>query len=455
MELTALSLTKGQSAAPANAGRASGDIAFAINDFLSEDQAESDPAQMDALNEANDTAQSDTAEVLDAEDILTFLPPANGNNAVPPSHMPSPLTFNRLAVTENTPLPARVDLMAATAQSQSKPAQSDYQSVGVTAINNTTTQNTAYPQMVDPQIAAPQMAQSDISSADLSDGIYAQGKMADMPAATKMQSLSDYSSAKAEFTAKANTESLAVLATNTASADQSDTNDSRQQRSAKTSFDLSALDPNIDMGAMQKDAFNSASLSANPVVTGNESAVLGQFPSAVTPPQSSPASLSGTALFAQSETPVQLDQSFAERIGKEIAMMTKTERGISLQISPANLGVINIEIMAGADGDRVRLTSENMDVRQMILQTQARIEQDMRQAGQKIAGFEVAGGGSDSGLSDNEFSGGDMQQNMADNNQDRAEKSKQKPDFYTSAYDAEIADEKPVNMMDQGQVRFA
>ncbi|MEO1045867.1 MAG: flagellar hook-length control protein FliK [Pseudomonadota bacterium] len=106
-----------------------------------------------------------------------------------------------------------------------------------------------------------------------------------------------------------------------------------------------------------------------------------------TPADNSPAPL------PQATTPVALDSQFADRIAREIAMISKTAQGISLQVTPERLGTINIEIMPGDNGDTVRLTAEDAEVRQIILQTQSRIEQDMRQSGQKIASFEVAGDG--------------------------------------------------------------
>jgi flagellar hook-length control protein FliK len=56
---------------------------------------------------------------------------------------------------------------------------------------------------------------------------------------------------------------------------------------------------------------------------------------------------------------------------------------VRMQIMPEHLGRIDIEMLAGPDRHQVRLVTEHDAVRDTLVQSQVRLEQDLRQNGQR------------------------------------------------------------------------
>lgn len=201
---------------------------------------------------------------------------------------------------------------------------------------------------------------------------------------------------------------------------------------------------------------DSAELDANPAAPSQNTA---QTTSSATTPFAlnhiqpaavqQPVTTNAATPLPQSSIPVPLDSQFAERISQEIAMINRTERGIALQVTPERLGTINIEIMAGENGDMVRLTAQDPEIRQLILQTQAKIEQDMRQAGQKIASFEVTG----DSASDRSGHNQNGESQTADQNSRQQERETRLRDGQgQQQYSGLTDDQTPVNTSDAGRV---
>lgn len=89
-----------------------------------------------------------------------------------------------------------------------------------------------------------------------------------------------------------------------------------------------------------------------------------------------------------------LDQRFGERLGAMVgaAMGNATLKDgmLRLQVTPEHLGPIEIEMDTSGTSERLQITVENEAVRQAVAQANARIEQELRQAGAKLAGIDVA-----------------------------------------------------------------
>jgi len=62
---------------------------------------------------------------------------------------------------------------------------------------------------------------------------------------------------------------------------------------------------------------------------------------------------------------------------------------VRMQISPEHLGRIDIEMLAGPERDHVRITTEHDAVRDTLVQSQVRLEQDLRNSSQRNADVTV------------------------------------------------------------------
>lgn len=457
MELFGLSLTAASGIAPASAGRSTGDAVFTIDGILPNPVYQGGPANSDPVTGPvagpESGLQDDSTAEPKAEEMLGFLPFAA--SAAPPAARPLPLALNRLGIAENTSLPASVDLMSVMTQRMETTSQPLSETTGASvnitddAVNNLTDSS------VESTALTPGAQQAKLPANILNDAGLFDMQSTALPITANADGLSSKPVSTAGLVEAGRISEAASAADSfQPGADQND-----QERSAKSPVDVSALIRRETAAKAQDDVFTAEISNAVDVSASNDSTLPSQINTAFAAPQLAAQPASATAAnsmpFTQSATPVTLDQNFAERIGQEIAMMTKTDRGISLQVAPANLGIINIEIMADPAGDTVRLTSENAEVRQMILQTQARIEQDMRAAGQKLAGFEVAGSGVSSGGSDSSASGNAAQQNMADTNRERAAEQTQAREFYGSARIGNQPDDPSVGAATNDQVRYA
>lgn len=77
------------------------------------------------------------------------------------------------------------------------------------------------------------------------------------------------------------------------------------------------------------------------------------------------------------------DAGFIGNIETQISRVANGGQMVRMQIMPEHLGRIDIEMLAGPDRDQVRLVTENDTVRDTLIQSQVRLEQDLRQNGQR------------------------------------------------------------------------
>ena len=77
------------------------------------------------------------------------------------------------------------------------------------------------------------------------------------------------------------------------------------------------------------------------------------------------------------------DAGFVAGIETQIARVASGGQMVRMQIMPEHLGRIDIEMLAGPDRHQVRLVTEHDAVRDTLVQSQVRLEQDLRQNGQR------------------------------------------------------------------------
>lgn len=111
---------------------------------------------------------------------------------------------------------------------------------------------------------------------------------------------------------------------------------------------------------------------------------------AVTLPVASPAvqALSAPAGAAAPQAPLEtlaFDAAFIGNVETQISRVMGGAQMVRMQIMPEHLGRIDIEMLAGPDRDQVRLVTEHDAVRDTLVQSQVRLEQDLRQNGQRHA----------------------------------------------------------------------
>lgn len=90
----------------------------------------------------------------------------------------------------------------------------------------------------------------------------------------------------------------------------------------------------------------------------------------------------GASQQAPLET-LSFDAGFIGNIETQISRVVNGGQMVRMQIVPEHLGRIDIEMLAGPDRDQVRLVTENDAVRDTLIQSQVRLEQDLRQNGQR------------------------------------------------------------------------
>ena len=144
------------------------------------------------------------------------------------------------------------------------------------------------------------------------------------------------------------------------------------------------LDPSAPVQTAPQSDFITANLRSVAPVANSET--IAHLQPVATTPIAQVLSTSQTAApIATSPHPVMYDAGFIDRIGQEIAMLAKGTAAVRLQIMPANMGRIDIEMHSDNNTDRVRLITESENVRQTIAQSQGRLEQELRQSGNRPA----------------------------------------------------------------------
>lgn len=115
---------------------------------------------------------------------------------------------------------------------------------------------------------------------------------------------------------------------------------------------------------------------------------------AVTSPVTSPAvqALTAPAAATAAQAPLEtlaFDAAFIGNVETQISRVMGGGQMVRMQIMPEHLGRIDIEMLAGPDRDQVRLVTEHDAVRDTLVQSQVRLEQDLRQNGQRHADVTV------------------------------------------------------------------
>lgn len=100
----------------------------------------------------------------------------------------------------------------------------------------------------------------------------------------------------------------------------------------------------------------------------------------------------GTIAAAQGAGPAQVpmhslafDAGFVAGIESQIAKLADGGQMVKIQVMPEHLGRIDIEMLAGPDRDQVRIVTEHDAVRDTLINSQHRLEQDLRNNGQRNA----------------------------------------------------------------------
>lgn len=159
-------------------------------------------------------------------------------------------------------------------------------------------------------------------------------------------------------------------------------------KSARPAQALAALFDLADPAAQpapalsRRDATASASIDAvppawaaalNAVVSPMTSASLQGMTAPGTSAAGSPSALETLAF----------DAAFVANVETQIARVAGGGEMVRMQIMPEHLGRIDIEMLAGPDRDQVRIVTEHDAVRDTLVQSQVRLEQDLRNSGQR------------------------------------------------------------------------
>ncbi|WOE74770.1 flagellar hook-length control protein FliK [Alterisphingorhabdus coralli] len=438
MELIGLLTAKPVEKAPATIGADSEAVGFHIDGGYAALASGKQPIAENAdgeveqpLSDQADSAEADADE--DATALLSTLVQADPENVRAPStHLPFTFTppaqpetvantgtaepgTTRVEFAQNTSLPARMDFGAAIAQRNL--AQQDNTGAQV--------QDSPVPATAEIDFATAEISAKAKSAVELEQTVAAQAAPRTAPAfinqpvtagaqknvqprtdlagdspdedsaliegTTDVETLISDRPVRAEQTVPTSSPKPALVPQSAANSPTTNIGPNASQQESLTE----AIDMAFNDSMPQDDGTNPVQQAPSAPLTSVEARVETPNPLPFQPVSAaSPATemRAATTSLPQANTPIAFDNRFADRIAQEVAMISKTDRGISLQVTPERLGTINIEIMQGANGDTVRMTAEDADVRQIIAQAQSRIEQEMRQAGQKLSSFEVAGG---------------------------------------------------------------
>jgi len=92
---------------------------------------------------------------------------------------------------------------------------------------------------------------------------------------------------------------------------------------------------------------------------------------------------------AVSDVTLDLDANFIDNLSREIGIIAQSKGIARFSLRPEHLGRIDVEIRGGEQGDEIKLTAETETVRQLLLQSQSRLEQDVRLQGHRLGGVEI------------------------------------------------------------------
>ena len=103
------------------------------------------------------------------------------------------------------------------------------------------------------------------------------------------------------------------------------------------------------------------------------------------PVQNNPVPLASNA----GEAVLEFDANFIDNLTREISNIAQAKGIARFVLKPEHLGRIDVEIRGGEHGDDIKMTAETDTVRQFLVQSLSRLEQEIRLQGQKLTGVEI------------------------------------------------------------------
>ncbi|MEM8918310.1 MAG: flagellar hook-length control protein FliK [Pseudomonadota bacterium] len=89
---------------------------------------------------------------------------------------------------------------------------------------------------------------------------------------------------------------------------------------------------------------------------------------------------------------LEFDSAFIANLTREISLITNSMGTARFSLKPEHLGRIDVEIRGGEQGDDIKLVAETESVKQFLIQSQSRLEQEIRLHGQKLTSLDIGTG---------------------------------------------------------------
>lgn len=86
---------------------------------------------------------------------------------------------------------------------------------------------------------------------------------------------------------------------------------------------------------------------------------------------------------------VEIADQWVTKLGQDISSLSNAKSTLSFQLIPNHLGKLHVAIATDAAGEIVRVETDNESTRALIMASQGRLEQDIRQSGMKLGRLEV------------------------------------------------------------------
>ncbi|MEO0441176.1 MAG: flagellar hook-length control protein FliK [Pseudomonadota bacterium] len=89
---------------------------------------------------------------------------------------------------------------------------------------------------------------------------------------------------------------------------------------------------------------------------------------------------------------LEFDSAFIANLTREISLIANSKGTARFSLKPEHLGRIDVEIRGGERGDDIKLVAETESVKQFLIQSQSRLEQEIRLHGQKLTSLDIGTG---------------------------------------------------------------
>lgn len=89
---------------------------------------------------------------------------------------------------------------------------------------------------------------------------------------------------------------------------------------------------------------------------------------------------------------IEFDSAFIENLTREISLIANSKGIARFSLKPEHLGRIDVEIRGGERGDDIKLVAETESVKQFLIQSQTRLEQEIRLHGQRLTSLDIGTG---------------------------------------------------------------